>query len=160
AMIDQGILTVVRGYFRSFFVWVPYQLFVQFGQVFFEVSPTATLPGSFPFPGGWLIGAVMMVNLLAAHLGRFKLSWKRSGILILHAGLMVLFAGEFVTGKFAVEGQMRIKEGESANYVTHTQLSELAVIDYSDAKVDHVVAVPGSLLRNAGTIQHPDLPFD
>ncbi len=160
AMIDQGILSVVKNYFRSTHVWIPFNLLVQFAQVFFEVSPTASLPGSFLFPGGWLIGGAMLVNLLAAHIVRFKATWKRSGILALHAGLIVLFAGEWVTGKFAVEGQMRIKEGEWANYVTHVDKSEVAVIDYSDPKADHVVAVPGSLLTNGGTIQDEKLPFD
>src|SRR5437016_1507871 len=34
AQIDSGIWTIVRSYFRSFWVWIPLQLNVQFGQVF------------------------------------------------------------------------------------------------------------------------------
>src|SRR5438105_1181396 len=34
AQIDAGVWTVVRDYFRSFYVWIPLQLLVQFGQVF------------------------------------------------------------------------------------------------------------------------------
>ena len=55
------------------------------------------MPGSFPFPGGWLLGSVLLVNLLAAHAIRFKLSWKRSGILLLHAGIILMMIGEFIT---------------------------------------------------------------
>lgn len=168
AMIDQGIWTVVNNYFRCWtVVWIPFQLLVQFGQVFFSdvfgvplVSPTASLPGSFPFPGGWAIGTVMMVNLLAAHFVRFQKSWKRSGILLLHSGLVVLFAGEFVTGQFAVEGQMQIREGGSSNYVVHGRSSELAIIDSSDPNEDQVVVVPGWMLQKGGTISHLALPFD
>src|SRR5437763_7124226 len=35
AQIDAGVWTVVKDYFRSFFVLIPLQLLVQFGQVFF-----------------------------------------------------------------------------------------------------------------------------
>ena len=160
AMIDQGLWTVVQTYFRSFFVWIPLQLLVQFGQVFFGIPKEVHVPGSFPFPGGWAIGAVMLVNLLAAHLVRFRLSWKRSGILILHAGLIILFLGELVTGLFAVESYMQIREGESVNYTMHDRQSELAIIDPSDPKEDRVVVVPEHLLRKGGTIRHDELPFD
>src|SRR5207248_554595 len=80
AQIDAGIWTVVNQYFRSLHVWVPFQLFVRFAQVFFYVPKTAELPGSFPFPGGWLLGTLLLANLLAAYVVRFRLTWKRSGI--------------------------------------------------------------------------------
>ncbi|MFZ8360653.1 hypothetical protein ACO1LX_19795, partial [Staphylococcus aureus] len=37
AQIDYGIGTVTKGYFRSWFVMIPFQVFVQFGQKFFGV---------------------------------------------------------------------------------------------------------------------------
>src|SRR5437588_7746274 len=79
AQIDNGNWTVVKDYFRSFFVWVPLQLFVQVARVFLVtpdgtriISQSAFIPGSLPFPGGWTIGGVLLVNLLAAHLTRFR----------------------------------------------------------------------------------------
>src|SRR5712692_1637742 len=90
AQINNGIWTVVEEYFRSLWVWIPCQLAVQFAQIFFGVSRDLEVTGKFPFPGGWLIGSCLLVNLLAAHLVRFKLSWKRSGILLIHAGLILL----------------------------------------------------------------------
>src|SRR5262249_49122343 len=62
AQIDQGIFTTVNEYFRTLWVWIPYQLFVEFGQVFFGVPRTASVAGSFPFPGGWLLGGLLLVN--------------------------------------------------------------------------------------------------
>ena len=62
-----------------------------------------------PFPGGWLIGFAMLFNLLAAHAVRFKLAWNRTGILLIHAGIIVMMFGELITGLFAVEGQMIIQ---------------------------------------------------
>src|SRR6516225_7256809 len=89
AQVDEGIFTVLTKYFRTGIAWIPFQALVRFGQVFLGVSPQAQVSGSFPFPGGWLIGGVLLVNLLAAHAIRFKLTWKRSGILLIHSGLLL-----------------------------------------------------------------------
>src|SRR5439155_14806561 len=70
AQTDKGIWTVVDEYFRSWYVMIPFQLIAEFGKKFFDVSESTVWPGSFPFPGGWLIGGVMLVNLFAAHLSR------------------------------------------------------------------------------------------
>lgn len=151
AQRDQGIWTVVEQYFRSLYVFVP-----------LRVLSCNLLDSSLaiPFPGGWLLGGAMLVNLLAAHIVRFKFTWKRSGILVLHAGLIVLMLGEFFTGKYAVEGMMTIVEGGSSNFIEHDRYPELAVIDSSDPKMDDVVVVPGTMLRSESTVTHPDLPFD
>jgi len=62
--IDYGIWTIVEKYFRSFFVWIRFQIFL----------PRAKdVPGGFPWPGGYLIGPLLLVNLLAAHAVRFKM---------------------------------------------------------------------------------------
>jgi hypothetical protein len=160
AQMDQGIYTVLKTYFRSGIAWIPWQLFVRFGQVFFGVSPDAVVRGSFPFPGGWAIGTLLLVNLLAAHAVRFKLSWKRSGVLILHSGLIVLMLGELVAGVFQVEGRMTIQEGTSKNYTEDYHKVELAFVDPSDPRQDRVVVVPGSILMKGGDSQHDLLPFD
>src|SRR4051812_31863501 len=48
AQIDNGIWTVVGEYFRSAFVWIPWQLLVKFGQVFFGLPRETVDP---PSPG-------------------------------------------------------------------------------------------------------------
>src|SRR5690349_4622893 len=128
AMMESGIWTVVKAYFRSLYVWVPFQVFVNFGRVFQLVPDGTAVGGSFPFPGGWTLGAALLANLIAAHLTRFRLTWRRSGILILHAGLAILLVSELITGLFAAEGRMVIGQGETVNYVQSTQEQELAVI--------------------------------
>ena len=160
AQMDQGIHSVVGAYFRSWIVLVPFQLFVRFGQVFFSVPTTASLPGAFPFPGGWTLGTLLLVNLLAAHLIRFKLSWKRGGIIMLHAGIVVLLLSELITGLSAVEGRMSINEGESADYTFRIHDSELVLISRSDAKVDDVVAIPQHRVARGGVINDERLPVD
>jgi hypothetical protein len=160
AQVDMGIWTAVNKYFRSAYVWIPLQLFVHFGQVFFGVSPSARLPGSFPFPGGWLIGGLLLANLVAAHAARFKMSWKRSGILVLHGGLIILMLSELVTGLFAIEGNMTIEENGSSNFIAEMRSSELAIVDPSDPKTDAVVVVPDRFVSPGGVIRHAALPVD
>jgi hypothetical protein len=151
---------VVNDYFRSIYVWIPFQLLAQFGHVFLWLPTSFHLPGSFPFPGGWLIGGLLLVNLLAAHVIRFKISWKRSGILLIHSGLVILMVSELITGLAAVEARMSIAEGESVNFVDVSHAVELALTTASDAKTDDVVVVPASILRKGGLIQHEALPVD
>lgn len=151
AQVNAGIWTVVNTYFRGFIVWIPLQVFY---------SERQQVAGSFPYPGGWLLGGLLLVNLLAAHAVRFKLSWKRSGILILHAGLIVMMLGELVAGLYQVEGQMRIDEGGSSNFVEQHRHSELAVVDPSDTTADDVVAIPDSMLRQGESLRTDLLPFE
>jgi hypothetical protein len=160
AQKDQGLWTVLTRYFRSGLAEIPYQVFVRFGQVFLNVSPDLEVEGFFYYPGGWLLGGLLLANLLAAHIVRFKMSWKRSGILLIHGGLIVMMLSELFTGLFAVEARMVIPTGQSSNYVEDHRAVELAIIDKSDPDSDEVVVIPGSLLRKGGTISQEDLPFD
>jgi hypothetical protein len=162
AQAESGIWTVVNQYFRSALVWIPFQVFVKFGQVFLGVDAEAKVAGSFPFPGGWLLGGLLLANLLAAHLLRFRVSWKRSGILLIHSGLVVMMLSELITGLYAVEGNMAIGEGESTNYVDNNREFELAVIDRSGPEKDDVFAIPVSFLTRGkdSPIRHDALPFE
>ncbi len=160
AQVDEGIWTALTHYFRCWVAWIPLQTLVRFGQVFFGVPETARLVGSFPLPGGFTIGAAMLINLLAAHAVRFKMSWKRSGILITHAGLILLLLGEAFTAFFAVEGRMTIENGGSSNYVEDHHRTELAVLERKDDRTDNVTVVPGAMLKAGSTISSPELPFD
>ncbi|HZY85877.1 MAG TPA: cytochrome c biogenesis protein ResB [Gemmataceae bacterium] len=162
AQVDDGIWVVLHRYFRCCLAWIPWQVFVRFGQVFFPfVFPkTMTVPGSFPFPGGYVIGGALLVNLLAAHAVRFKVSWKRSGILLIHSGLIVMMLGELVTGLFAVEGNMSITIGSASNFVEHADHTELAFVKHLDEKQDDVTAVAEGTVRKGGLIQDAALPCD
>lgn len=141
AQATQGVWTVVDTFFRSPLAWVDLQLFIP--------RSLARVPGGFPFPGGLLIAGLMVVNLVAAHIVRFKANRKRAGILILHAGVIVLLLGEFATTLLADEGLMQIDEGGASSYVEDIREAELAIIDSSAPDVDQVVVVPQKLLEQA-----------
>jgi hypothetical protein len=166
AMMDNGLWATLTVYFRSFYAKIPLQVFVRFGQVFFGVSPDLNVGGYIPFPGGWTIGAALLVNLIAAHIMRFKFTWKRSGILLIHGGLILLMIGELVTGLFAVEGSMYIPLGGSTNYVENLDRVELAFVTPSAEKgpdgkeLDDVVVIPESILVQGGVIHDDRLPAD
>jgi len=164
AQVDKGIWTVVDEYFRSWFVWVPFKLIAMFGWKFFEIpGPEASDPtnaavwtGSFPLPGGWLLGGVMLANLLAAHLVRFKLSWRRAGIITIHIGVILMMVGELVTGLFAVESRMVLQVGEETNFIDHSRKVELVFTD----KAGQSVTVPQSMLESGMKVSNPELPVD
>ena len=138
--------------FRSFFVWIPFQIFV---------PRTIAVGGGFPFPGGWLLGTLLLVNLLAAHALRFKLSAKRSGIILLHAGLIVLMVSELVTGLFAIEGSMIIYENGTSNYVLNLRETEVfAVIAAPGGDQERGGGADGNAPQTGATIQNDLLPFD
>ncbi len=163
AQMDNGLWAVLSNYFDTIIAWIPFQVFLRFGQVFFWFPKSWHIAGSFPFPGGKILGGLLIVNLLAAHLVRFRLSWKRAGILITHTGLVLLMLGEVITHSFAVEGIMTIPIGQARNYAQHLDKFELSVIDASDSKKDEVVVIPATMLKQAvggGRIQDERLPFE
>jgi len=151
AQVDQGIWHVVTKYFRSIIVWVPFAIFF---------PRSWAVPGAFPFPGGWLIGGLLLFNMIAAMILRFRLKWQHAGLLLTHFGLVVLIVGQFFVGLTAVEGNMVIEEGGWSNYLQHTRQIELAVIQPVDERHEDHVVVPGNLLARGGTISHQLLPFD
>ena len=145
ATLDQvnlGIWAVQEKYFRSFFV-------------LWNV-------GGFPvpvFPGGYLLGGFLLVNLIAAHVYRFKFTWRKAGIQMTHAGLILLLLGELFTGLLQEDFSMRLEQGAPRSYSESFRENELVVIDTSDAKSDEVVAIPETMLRPGTSLQHTRLPF-
>src|ERR1700743_1555170 len=67
-------------------------------------------------PGGYLLGTTLLVNLIAAHIARFKLTWKKLGIHVAHAGIILLLVGQLATDLLSRETMLRFSEGETKNY--------------------------------------------
>ena len=144
AQVKLGLYQAQNEFFRSLFIyWQPN-------------GSTLRIP---IFPGGYLVGGLLLINLFAAHLRYYRPGFKRLGIAMIHLGVVLLLLGQFATDMLSTESYMRIREGSSANYSESNSKWELAVIDGSDANEDKVVAIPASLLASGGELTHPDMPF-
>lgn len=157
AQVEIGIWDAVRIYFRSIYVLIPLKTLS-----WYTISPDSRFANlSVPFPGGWLLGGLLMTNLIAAHVVRFQLKWNRAGIVILHFGIILMMLGEFFTGMYAVESTMLIREGETVNFVQDNRTPELAVIDATDPNraQDDIIAMYLPALQK-GKVDNADLPFD
>jgi hypothetical protein len=217
AQVDKGIWTVMDQYFRCWVAWIEVSVFFPS-----SVSVPAVV---LPFPGGFLLGSLLSLNLVAVHSSTFKvlvkgyrlwvgygllllgllitvgvvLGWgtasvaatendafwrvffrlgrgtlagavlfaacwvlykQRAGMVLLHAGILLLLVGEFFTALFAVEATMTIREGETATFFDRSQQFELALTDTSDADVDRVTTIPQSLLKPGEMVSVAALPFD
>lgn len=114
------------------------------------------------WPDGFRIGFWIALGLLASSFvaGVAILHKKRTGVILIHLGLLTLLLGELLTSLWAVESQMFIDEGSYANYSHSVRETELAVIDPSDEKNDQVVVVPQARLKDGTIVTDPRLPFD
>ncbi len=144
AQVKLGIFAAQAKYFHSLFV-------------FWNVPGTSwKIP---VLPGGYLLGAVLLVNLIGAHIRRFRFTRKKVGIFMIHAGLILLLLGQLVTDHFQVESAMRLTEGQGKNYSVDQRDNELAVVDQTDPSYDTVVAIPESTVARRDEIQNAALPF-
>ena len=144
AQVNFGIHEVQQRYFQSLLVWWPA------GPGWFKIPV---------FPGGHLLGGVLLLNLLAAHIRRFQWTWRKLGIQLAHAGLIIMLAGALFTDLFSVESFVRLAPGETKNYSEDPRAIELAVISESGGGQDQVTAIPEERLRQGKTIDHASLPF-
>ena len=113
-------------------------------------QPSFTLRGIFvPLPGGYLLGGLLLTNLLVSAAFRYQLSARHAGIWITHSGLALMLISELVTDLTERESIMVINEGESVNYSKDFHLDEFVLIDESDPAKDHVMSIPIDLLEPA-----------
>lgn len=146
ATVDQvhfGIWVVQKTYFRSF---------VAFGHIPFTLI-------IFPLPGGYLIGGLLLLNLLCAQFLRFTLTARNVGLHLTHFGIILLLVGELVTGLLSVESHLTLDTGETRNYAEAAFARELAIIDTTDANLDQVWSVPLAKLARREPIALPGCPL-
>jgi ABC-type transport system involved in cytochrome c biogenesis permease subunit len=129
-------------YIRTFVVWVP---------VGDRNAPV--------FPGGWLLGGLLLANLIAAHASRFTWTWKKAPIVTIHAGLVMLLISELITGLFARETQITLDEGVKRSYSEKPRHAELVIVDCSSPEHDRVWSIAEGSLTSGKVIEHSTLPF-
>jgi ResB-like family len=144
AQVDEGLYNAQARYFRQ---WIVLGL-----DLFGRRVPLI-------LPGGYLIGTLLLVNLLAAHIYRFQLSVKKLGIQITHAGVIILLVGQLVTDMFAHESQISFAEGQARRYSESVNQYELAFMSDNGTNGARTVAFPVQWLMQRGDIQNANLPF-
>lgn len=112
------------------------------------------------FPGGGLLGGCLLVNLSLALWSRFVWTPRKFGLWLVHIGLIVMVAGEFVTGFCQVETKLTLAEGEALNYSESYRDHELVIIETTNPDYDQVFGVPEALLRREDVIRNEGLPFE
>jgi hypothetical protein len=144
AQVDEGLYNAQARYFRQWFV-------IGLG-VFGKRLPII-------LPGGYLIGTLLLVNLVAAHIYRFKLTPKKIGIQLAHSGVILLLVGQLLTDMLAHETQMWLTEGQATTYSFSPQNFELAFTTDGGAGTDQVIAIPAELLLRQRELKNENLPF-
>lgn len=143
AQVHNGLYEVQSRYFRS---WI----------VFWKSEAGgAAIP---IFPGGWLIGAVLVLNLMASLFTRFKFTPRKTGLWIVHLGIILLLVGQFVTEAFQAESQMRIEIGETKNYSEDFRKNELVILDTAATSNIPLLSITETALSKK-EIKSPGSPF-
>ena len=129
--VHWGVWHVQKEYFSAWFCLYP-------------INPVAAI--RIPLPGGFLLGGLLVINLIFAHFRHFKKGVKHIGITLIHSGLILLLVGGFVTAAYQEESAMVIPENDSRNYTEAFRDFELAVIQHGST--DRMTVIPDALLRN------------
>jgi hypothetical protein len=106
-------------------------------------------------PGGYLLGVLLLVNLVSSHIYRFQLTWKKIGIQLAHAGVIVLLVGQLSTDMLARELQMSFTEGQTRSYSDSASDYELIFLSG-----DTVTAIPEKMLKAGTGMEIASLPFN
>lgn len=166
-----GLYAAQAKYFKSFFIDWPsfyaaiYKTTDMFCQGFgrslgpLDTAAMARMPRVPVFPGGYLVGLFLLVNLFAAHLRYYQPGGRKYGIALIHLGVVMLLVGQLLTDVLSVETVLHLRNGETKNYTESSLQHELAVVDMSDPQTDTVVAIDARALGRHSEIRHEKLPF-
>ena len=162
-----GLYLSQAEFFRSFFVPAPavvaaVKKALQMVYIYLPPSTAAeVMTGSrIPLlPGGYLIGGLLVINLVASACKRLKFTRAKTGIWMVHFGLILLLVGQLMTDLLARESSLHLREGETKNYSENDREVELVLVDTTDKDSDRVVAVAEDRLRTASSLQLPEIPF-
>src|SRR5690606_35760009 len=96
----------------------------------------------------WQLTKATIAGLILAG-GCWLLFAKRSGVVLLHVGILVLMGHEFYTHLAAVEARMNIHEGETVSTTYELTRREVAFINQSHPEYDQVTVIPEPMIREA-----------
>ena len=103
--IDNGIYAAKARFFNSWIVLIA---------------------GFIPFPGLRLVGLALILNLFAMLLFKQAWKWNRLGLILIHAGVLILLIGGGIISYTARESYLTLWEGETSNEASSYHSWEIA----------------------------------
>jgi hypothetical protein len=145
--VDHGLYDVQKKYFESYFL-----VHDLFGKV------------PIPLPGVSLLAALFAVNLIAGGILRIRKKPETVGNFIAHMGILVLLAGGFIKGQFAIDGQVTLAENQTAEEFYSYYDWELAVAPANQEPPYEEKIIPGEMFSylpdgETVTFESEGLPF-
>jgi hypothetical protein len=118
-----------------------------------------------PLPGGYWVGALLLVNLTLGGVIRIRKGWKHAGNLIAHAGIIFMLVAGGVAHHFSERGNMALPEGQTSNTAEDYFEYVVEVAEITDGKPDDIHVIRGKYLTDlpAGRnrmFRLPAMPFD
>jgi len=146
AQVELGLHGAIEKYFNPLFV------VHHFGKV------------PLPLPGGYLLMAILFVNILCGAIISARKNWRTPGMLISHFSIVFLIFAGFVSYHWKREGNMALFEGESSGEFQsyHDWVIEVEEIG---SGTDTALIIDQKLFADLGpgkarTFQHESLPID
>lgn len=107
--VNLGLHEVQKKYFESFFL----------------VHHIGSLP--VPLPGAYLVMALLFVNLTCGGILRARKDWRRPGMIIAHAGMLLMLVAGAWTYHFSTSGHLTLYEGGKSNEFVSYYTWELSI---------------------------------
>ncbi len=143
-----GVYEAQRRYFESLFVvhWL-------FGRV------------PLPLPGGYLLLALVFVNMACGAVLAAPKRLTRPGLLIAHCGVLFLIAAGFMTHHYSISGNMVLHEGETGSRFQSYHDWEIRIAEVGAGSKGRQFIIPQADFEGLGEGDHQlfqaeDLPFD
>jgi hypothetical protein len=136
--VEHGLFAAQEKFFSSWFVMVL---------------------GVIPFPGAKLVLGLLMINLFGYMIDMLAFQRLKAGIVMIHAGLLVMLIGGAITHYYGRESYLSLWEGELSNVSASYSEWELAVWK-TDAGVRDVFAIDTRKLTAGEVLRFDPVPVE
>ncbi len=118
-----------------------------------------------PLPGGYWVGALLLVNLTLGGVIRIRKGWKHAGNLIAHAGIIFMLVAGGVAHHFSERGNMALPEGQTSDTAEDYFEYVVEVAEITDGKPRDIHVIRGKHLTDLSAghnrlFRLPAMPFD
>ena len=134
AQVDLGIFEANKKYFTSWIIYLD----------------NTSIP---IYLGGYTIGLLLVINLIASHTVKIKSTKAKLGIFLIHFGLVLLIIGSGLTSWLGKEMNMSIKEGATKYYAEFPTQFELVFINTQTKEHDIIYNIDLSTVKDTVTFK-------